>query len=475
MKKIIIFLFFSMQIHLLWAQNIQKKTPIPMVMLRVEHVWHVFDTEGKLLWEPSGLRFQSPSGFGNGLFCARQPKNLVQTENDNIEIAWGQVLIDVWGNWAWQPNATFPYRIVAPLDSDSCAVVENLETGERCVFDRNGKQATSFFEDLKYLGKNCIIYADTNTLHSENKIYVIENFIKKTIIAKLKAKDIGDIADGILPFTQDKAGKEKAGYFNISDAKIIIEPIYDLVTVGDNLPFPQSYKNNLVVLKKENQCFIFDRNGKSLFQTPMFEIEALGNSFFKGRLQENDPLFLYQVSEKGVKKVPISGFTEGVDDIGNMTNTNIAYFISKEKCGILNGQGKIIMPLRDYKSALMSETHIFLQLENQQFSVINAQGKTVQQFKANSLAPFVFGKSELEWEGKKSIIKADGTFIAKNIAADEITMFDKFFQTSAKDAQGNFVFNFYNEKGKLVLENAMQRLKADWIIPITNNDFYISY
>lgn len=475
MKKLQIFIFCLLQITTIWAQKKNDKLPKPMAMLRVEGVWQVFDTDGKLMWEPSGLRFQSPNGFSKGLFCVRQPKDIRNTEKDNIEITWGQVLVDVRGNWVWQPNADFPYRIIKPLDADSCTVVENLETGERSVFDGKGNQVTKAFADVTYLGKNCIIYADTNTLQEEIKTYIIENFAKKIILAKLKAKDIGDITEDMLPFTLPKNGKDGAGYFSLADAKVVIEPQYDLNKSEDNTPTPPQYQGNFIVLSKENQTFIFNKKGKSIFEKPMAEIQWLGKSFFKVRNLESEAAFLYQITENSAKKIDIKGYTEGVDDLGNMTNSGITYFIVKEKCGILNSEGKILKPLSNYKSALINKSYIILQTENEQFSVINAQGKTIRQFNANSLSPFVFGKSVIEWNNKKSVIRTDGSLIIKEIEAETIDLQDGFLETISKGKTGNSIFNFYNDNGKLVLANPMERLKGDWIMVIHDIGFYVPY
>lgn len=475
MRKLQIFIFCLLQMTSIWAQKSHEKYPKPMTMLRIEGVWHVFDTDGKLMWEPNGLRFQSPNGFSKGLFCVRQPKEFRNIEKDNIEITWGQSLVDVYGNWVWQPNATYPYRIVAPLDADSCALVENLDSGERSVFDSKGNQASQAFSDLKYLGKNCVIYADTNTLQAEIKNYIIENFIKKAIVARLKAKDIGDISEGMLAFTLPKNGKEQAGYFSLKEAKIVIAPQYDLQENEDGILTPPQYQANLVILRQDNQYFIFNRKGKSMLEKPMSAIEPLGKSFFKVKTLENDAVFLYQITENSAKKITIKGFTEGVDDLGNMTNDATTYFIVKEKCGILNSEGKILRPLSDYKSTFISESHIFLQLENELFSVVNAQGKTIRQVKASSLSPFKFGKSIINFNNKKSVIRADGSFIIKDIAVEEISLYDGYFETRLKDKAGKAVFNFYNDNGKLVLENPMERLKGDWIIPIHDIGFYIFY
>lgn len=475
MKKIKLFIFCCLQITFVWAQKQNEKLPKPMAMLRVAGVWQVFDTEGKWMWEPNGLRFQSPNGFSKGLFCVRQPKEIRNTEKDNIEVTWAQVLVDVRGDWVWQPNADFPYRIIKPLDADSCTVVENLETGERSVFDGKGNQATRAFADVEYLGKNCIIYADTNTLQEEIKTYIIENFAKKTILAKLKAKDIGTITEGMLPFTLPKNGKDGAGYFSLADAKVVIEPQYDLTNSEDNTPTPPQYQGNFIVLSKENQTFIFNKKGKAIFEKPMAEIHWLGKSFFKVRTLESEAAFLYQMTENSAKKIEIKGYAEGVDDLGNMTNSGVTYFIIKEKCGILNGEGKILMPLKNYKSVLINESYVFLQLENEQFSVINAQGKVMRQLRANSLSPFIFGKSIIDLGGKKSVIRADGSFIIKEIEAETIELQDGYFEVISKEKTGNSIFNFYNDNGKLVLANPMQRLKGDWIIIVNDIGFYILY
>lgn len=446
-----------------------------MLMLRTQGIWNVFDTDGKLMWKPDGLRFQSPKGFIKGFFCALQPKG-IRGSLDSLELEWGESLIDVQGKGIWQPQANFPYRILTAIDVDSCALVENLETGERGVFGRGEKMLSNFFPDLAYLGKGLVIYADTNTLQNVNKTYIIENFYQKKIFCRLNATEIGETHNEMLHFIVSENGKKYMGFLNLNDGKIAIPPKYEVKNEYDESNPPPQYSDNLIVLHKENEAFIFNKNGKSLINKSFAEIESLGKSFFKMREKEDSPAFLYKITENNVQKIEIKGFSEGFDDIGKFTAQGTTWFIKTEKVGILNNLGKIILPLQKYQSVFINENYIFLNIDNHLFKVINAKGKTIREVKAESLTPFKFGLSIAEFGTQKSVIREDGSILLKDVATKcEIEIYDEFIETKCKMEGDKIQFNFYNSEGRLVLENPMERLNGDWIIPIAPLEFYILY
>ena len=119
---------------LILFQGILTIAQEPMVAYRKEGIWHYFNTEGKLMWEPFMDVASFPNGWQNGLLKAAA-MNVKGDNASNIGFERKQVLYDKKGKIAYQPKYDSLYRIVTGFDKLGYIQLREMEQ-DKLIFMR---------------------------------------------------------------------------------------------------------------------------------------------------------------------------------------------------------------------------------------------------------------------------------------------------------------------------------------------------
>ena len=191
MKSILYLLFATLCSLSVSAQ----KTAKPMVMLRTEGSFYVYNTDGKLCWEDAPLLFHNPRGYVNGLLCGSELLAIT-----DLKPVYHQCLYDAKGAIVWSPNLDMlPYNIITPPDSQGFALLENWETTERFVCDKSGKIVSPVAINLQYLGEGIVVTAlPPDPERFDNQFFTFYDLTARKVLFETFAYSVYNMNEGII-------------------------------------------------------------------------------------------------------------------------------------------------------------------------------------------------------------------------------------------------------------------------------------
>lgn len=304
----------------------------------------------------------------------------------------------------------------------------------------------------------------------------------KFIVSKYKKYGVIDaLGNNIIPITYDciefkgnnfilKLGK-KYGVFNTKGEKII-DFIFDTITSTDN--------NNFIVSKdisKNKTTFgLINSNGEGLFDAIYASILEINATTFKVTLGG----FSYLISDK---ETIISQKYESIDPLDfNSISKNTLLVKSKNKSGIINSKGELIIPLIYENIELAGDNLIVsnnLPKIGIQYGIIDLKGKVIMPIKCKTIN-YTFkdlfiidvnANPKATTENYK-LFKASTNNFLSNDSYDEMS----HIGNGIFHIEKNKLVGFINESGALIVSPVYQQEYAEDNYPEGGEgDFYPEY
>jgi hypothetical protein len=463
LKKLIFFLFIAHFTSLLAQQ--------PMVAYRKEGIWHYFDTNGKLMWEPYLDVAAMPGGWHNGLLKA-SVLDITGKNASDIGVSRQQVLYDNKGKIVFRPNIKGNYRITSGFDKAGYIHIMDNENGLVLLCNKAGKVVyKSPNATGQYLGDGVMAYLKTDEELSSDgdKNYILFDVKKMKEISQITCSGMrGDFLNGAV-FCYNAA--YNWGMLN-RQGKLIQPMIWeaDLLDIADNTTLLDA---GFIPLKdpKTKLFSLLNKNG-AVVLTGINNILSLSKDYlhcqFKlknGDIDRKYTLNGTKISEIDPKYGSTYVGTEGGILVCEDTQNNLT---------ITDKMLKSTAKIKSFKYSAIEifSHHFWTQTDTANefgFTCYNEKGIKTGAIEAEKWGKSVYGhvpfmKNNL-WglatESGKVVIKPTFTFKEDNIP----DIGKGFWCIPIRLNEDNVRFDFYNFEGKLTMSTTAEKDGWDYIVP----------
>ncbi len=462
-KKLIILLFIGHFTTLLAQQ--------PMVAYRKEGIWHYFDTNGKLMWEPFMDVAGFPSGWCNGLLKA-SAMEITGKDASDIGITRQQVLYDNKGKIVFRPKIKGNYRIVSGMDKAGFVHIISNENDHIVLCDKTGNVV---FEGInstgQYLGDGVVAYLNTEEelIADGDKNYILFDAKTNKKIATVSCSGIrGDFKNGSI-FCYNTA--YNWGILNRQGQ--LSKPMIWEGDLFEEEGKPQPLDFGFLALKspKTNLISLINKSGDVVLKE-INEIVSFSKDYFQCRFKAEDYRTTHTYVLDGAK------ITEIDPKYGkNYVATEGSLLVLEDAKNNLTITNKTLKPIAKIKSFKYSAIEIFTHHIWTQTDTTNEYGFTCYNekgVKTGTIEAEKWGKSaygyvpfmkDCKWglahESGNIIVKPQFEFNTENIPNVE----NGYWCINVTLTDDNHRFDFYNFEGKLVMSTTSEKDGWDYIIP----------
>ncbi len=444
------------------------QTVKPVAMVRADGVWHVLDSEGREMWEPHGATFQAPRGYLDGYFCAMQLSGVKNIEN--VELIYATVLMNHKGEVVFEPEFDFRTNILTPPDVFGLMLMENYDTGERFVADMKSTIRSPMSEDVVYLGNGLVAYVPKKEGQTEEEVvggtvstFIIEDLQQNRKLGSFEATSVAEMSEGMIRFFN---AENLCGFVNTS-GKVIIPPLYSENNF-DNVEQIPKFLNGICYLSNSDSIFCYQNKGTLLWSLPKGMVEPMGINRVRILPEDGGTMVMNDVGS--IIKPEIA-----FDEVTDVNNEGMFAYRKNEEIGIMNVNGSLLLRSNNYAAIAISETHVLLTDTSGNIDFFDKNGFKNQTLKARNVSQKGYGKIEMEDEnGKRGIFHADGRPILPFGVEGELMLADGYIlQVISVDDKSKYVF--YNDNGRMILDDPMTKLNGDWIITIEKRPVFFPY
>ncbi len=431
------------------------QTAQPMVLVRENQIWHAFDTEGKKMWQLSQNQFTAPRGYMDGYFCGFKINDKSQTHQG--------ILIDLAGNPIFEPQFGFRVNILTPPDEFGLMLLENMDTGERFIGDRQSNIRSKLSDNLNYLGNHWAAYSEMNPNEDKVQTFVIDVLNNHVICVVNNAIAVDQYADERLRVTAENG---KIGFASL-DGHFVIPPQYEpefLSDPRDTDPDYNQFVNGIAFLLQPDSVDCVDIWGNLIWRHSRGNVVFLGKHSVK--ILDSELQKYWVTNQNGEIMNPQNPF----DNVSNVNEKGCFLYEIGEEQGALHLNGRQIFKTSGYELGRISRTHFLLKRMSGGFEVLDEYGNQINVIEANEIIESKFGKITVETnDGKYAVYASDGTPIVP-LLNGTITLQNGYFTEQLGESQ-----IFYNDSGKKVLENPLKTLNGDFLIQIEKLTTFVPY
>lgn len=467
LKRIIIFIFLF--------QSFQSAAQEPMVAYRKEGIWHYFDTNGKLMWQPYMDVASFPNGWCNG-FLKAAAMNVKGDNASNIGFERKQVLYDKKGKIVFQPKYDSLYRIVSGFDRAGYIQLRDLDEDKVILCDKQGnvvyKAPTPYSH---YLGDGVVEYIKNGEDTEADKIHVLFDIKTKKPLAEVSCVGfLGNYATGAV-FSYNATNHY--GMYNRT-GKELLPAIWDgnLLEDDEEMILSTGFVSLQDTLTKK--FTLFNKKGEAVL-TEIDEIVALNNGFLTcemtvdGEMQEQQFFLINGKAQKVDEQYgKIVGCTEG--GITVCLNLNRDVLLMDKTLKTI----AIIKAVNDFESIKVLKTHIWILTSKENlFDCYNDKGQKTSSIIADMVGNAAFSHVPFMQNGKWGLAHESGKIIIKpsfDLSASETPeVKNGYWEIRTLLGENRVRFDYYNFQGKLSLSTTAEKDGWDYIIPQeTVNYFY---
>lgn len=470
MKKLLVILFCLAQTLVLSAQQ-------PMVAYRdTTGVWHYFDTNGKLMWQPYLDVASDPAGWANGLLRARV-MDVVTNPDGTPDFDYNQVLYNNKGEVVFRPKVDFRCRITAGFDKLGLLQAENYDLSTLCLFDRKGKLV---FEAPNmrsgYLGDGVVYYAKSNaddTSYSNDIPYVIKDIVANKILAEVTCSSIfGRFDEDVVMVNYD------AGQHTILTRKgtMPLGMMYEVFySFADEDPMPKGFA---ALRKTETDAWaLYNKDAKLIIAEMGEPIGTVGAFFQVDALDDEAPDLWFELTKDKATLLPIS------ERVLVKPTLDGVFICSSEETNdevlITDKMGRLIkrVPTESWDCKVFDH-HVWIKTDDETYDCYDTNGQktghiTAEDFKIAKYGMVVFKQGEvwgLAKENGEIVIKPQFTF------GDNIPELRPGFIEITTPVNDEVLFEYYNFEGVKVLSTLASKDNWDYLL-LQNTEFnyYIEY
>jgi WG containing repeat len=456
-NKCFIIILFLIQCYTIAAQE-------PMVAYRKEGIWHYFDTNGKLMWQPFLDVASFPNGWHNGLLKAAA-MNIKGNNADNIGFERKQVLYDKKGKIVFQPKYDSLYRIMTGFDKAGYIQLRDLEEEKLILCDKKGnvvyKSPNGY---CQYLGDGVVAYIKKGDHTEGDKTYVLWDIKTNKALSEINCVAfLGSFERSVVFSFNDKA---LYGMVNRKGEELLtMEWESNLLELEEEVVF----KDNFTCLKntKTGKWHLINKKGESVledFQDNFIVKNGFFTCFITTNGEEKHKSYLLldtQVKEIDEKYGAGLEITEG----GIMACEN-----DENEVTLIDKNLKNIAVIKGVKDMRAVQNHFWIQSDKDGFyDSFNEKGQKVGTIQAEAIGkaahhhvPFMQnGKWGLAHENGKEIVKPVFEFNSEEVPAVE----NGYWSINVTLPDNNHRFDFYNFQGKLVISSTSEKDGWDYILP----------
>lgn len=447
-------------------QSILAIAQEPMVAYRKEGIWHYFNTDGKLMWQPFMDVASFPNGWQNGLLKAAA-MDIKMDKTTKVDLQRKQVLYDKKGKIAYQPKYDSLYRIVTGFDKLGYIQLRDLEAEKLILCDKQGNVVyKSEHSYCQYLGDGVVAYIKSGENTEGDNIHVLFDIKTKKVLNEVNCLGfLGDYERGaVFSFTDkthygmyDRTGKE------------LLPPIWDgeLLDNSDDILSTGYIPLQDTATKKFT---LFNKKGEKVL-TDIDEVVALKNVHFtcemmiNGEMQEQQFFLINGKAQKVDEQYgKIFGNTERGITVCLNSNGDVL-LLDKTLKSIAT-----IKAVQDFENIKVLKTHIWIQTSKENiYDCYNEKGQKTGSIGADVVSnaaynhlPFMQnGKWGLAHESGKVVVKPQFEFNTEEIPPVE----NGFWGINVTLPDNNHRFDFYNFQGKLVMSSTAEKDGWDYILP----------
>ena len=471
--KIRLFIFI-----LILFQSILTIAQEPMVAYRKEGIWHYFDTNGKLMWQPYMDVASFPNGWCNGLLKAAA-MDIKMDKTANIDLQRKQVLYDKKGKIVFQPKYDSLYRIITGFDKAEYIQLRDLDEDKVILCDKQGnivyKAPTPYSH---YLGDGVVEYIKNGEDTEGDKLHVLFDVKTKKPLAEVSCVGfLGNYAHGAV-FTYN--AKNHFGMYDRT-GKELLPTIWNGNLLDDDEETILS--TGFVALQDTatKKFTLFNKKGERVL-TDIDEVVALKKEYFAcektvdGDMQEQQFFLINGKAQKVEEQYgKIVGNTEG----------GILVCLSSEGDVILMDKTlktiATIKDVNDFENIKVLKTHIWILTAKENFyDCYNEKGQKTGSSLADMVGnaaynhvPFIQnGKWGLTHESGKIVLKPAFEFNSTEVPEVK----NGYWETRTLLGDSKVRFDYYNFQGKLALSTTAEKDGWDYILQQeTVAYFYLIY
>ncbi|MFM2269601.1 MAG: hypothetical protein RL757_3042 [Bacteroidota bacterium] len=460
---------FFLSIFAIFITNIAIAQLVkPVAMVRAEGVWHVFDSEGREMWEAHGATFQAPRGYLDGYFCAMQLSGVKNIEN--VELIYATVLMNHKGEVVFEPKFDFRTNILTPPDVFGLMLMENYETGERFISDMKSTRRSPMCELIVYLGNGLVAYVPKKEGQTEEeaaaenmRTFVIEDLQQNRKLGSFEATTVAEMSEGMIRFFN---AENLCGFVN-TGGKVIIPPLYSEQNFDNAEQIPK-FLNGICYLSNADSVFCYQNKGALLWSLPKEMVASMGENHVRILPEEGGTMVMDKTGN--IIKPEIA-----FDEVTDVNNEGLFGYRKDMETGIMNVNGTVLFRSNDYAAIAVSETHVLLTDTSGNIDFFDKNGFKNRTLKARNVTQKGYGKIEMEDEnGKLGIFHADGRPILPFGLEGELVLADGYI-LHVVSADGKSKHIFYNDNGRMILDDPMTKLNGDWIITIEKRPVFFPY
>lgn len=297
--------------------------------------------------------------------CEKQDKN-VNNENEQIED-------------------------IAKFEPIGCYRFKDSETGLYGYMDGKG----NIIIEPKYVNATDFEYGlcEYAKAYDGNKTVTIIDKKGKEYLPFGKYTSVSLPQNDLIVFQENTS---KYGVIDIND-KIILEPIYDKIEIGDL---------GSIVVTLNNKNGAFDRNGDKILDIVYDYIYQVNNSFI---VKKEDKDGLFNIEGKEVLPIQYES-VQIAHTIGQYDNEVFQVMNSNSKIGFFNDNGKQLTDFI-YDEVMPGRDGLIPVLKNNKWGYIDIEGNIAIPFQFDSASSFSDKKSMVEINNEKKYINTKGEFI----------------------------------------------------------------
>lgn len=449
----------------------------PMVAYRdTIGVWHYFDTNGKLMWQPSLDVASDPAGWVNGLLRGRS-MDLVTRPNGTPDFEYNQVLYNNKGEVVFRPKADFRCRMTTGFDKAGLLQAENYDQGTLCLFDRKGKLV---FESPNtragYLGDGVVYYAKNNaddTTRSNDIVYVIKDVLTKKILSEVTCSSFYGNFENSVAMLINEAGQNTI--LTRKGTTPLGMQYEDFYSFADEEPIPKGF----TALRKSSAdaWALYNKDAKLIIPEMGEPMATVGAFFQADALDDEAPDLWYELTKDKATLLPIS------ERVLVKPTLDGVFICSSEETNnevlITDKMGRLIkrIPTESWEYKVFDH-HIWIETDDDTYDCYDTNGQKTghilaEDIKIAKYGMVVFKQGEvwgLAKENGEIVIKPQFTF------GDEIPELRPGFIEISTLVNDEVLFEYYNFEGVKVLSTLAS--KDNWYYLLLQNtefNYYIEY
>lgn len=445
----------------------------PMTAYRKEGIWHYFDTEGKLMWQPYLDVAGFPSGWIDGYLHAAGLEIKTNGAAD-ISLERRSSLYDKKGKIVFQAKTDKPYRIRTGFDKAGYIQVTDLEEESLLLCDKQGNiKYKSPSPYCQYLGDGVVAYIKSGEYTDGDRTYVIWDVKANKLLSEINCVGFIGNFDNSFVFTYND--KALCGLINRNGA-VLLPNEYDsnLLELDEETIGVTGY----VVLEdnkiKETESYILiNKKGEKVLDL-FTEVLAHKNGFFTCLSDAAEDYVSYVLGETNITEIDAKyGYGTEITEGGVIAckNAENIYFLLDKKQKVL---AKIEGENTNVK-ALNNHFWISTEKENE-YDIYNEKGQKTGKIQANAIGIPAYGHVPFMRDGLWGLAQESGKIVIEPrfaFSEEEVPPVENGYWNIRELTKDDKVrFDFYNFKGKLVLSTTAEADGWDYILPQETLRYY---